>query len=565
MKMTGAQALIRSLEKEGVEVIFGYPGGAIMPVYDVLFDSRIRHILTRHEQGAAHAADGYARSTGKVGVCISTSGPGATNLVTGIATANMDSVPMVAITGQVASHVIGTDAFQEADTTGITLPVVKHNYLVTHPADIAHIVQEAFLIASTGRPGAVVIDFPSDIARAQVDFKHAEKRVSLPGYKPTTKGHSRQIKEAAGLLLAAKRPVIYAGGGVITSGASEELRRLARLLEIPVTTTLMAKGAYPETDRLSLGMLGMHGTSYANFVMMETDLIIAVGARFDDRITGKLDSFAPRARVIHIDIDPAEIGKNVPVTLPIVGDAKSVLKELVELVRQKVETSGKRDLTAWHRRIMAWKKEYPLTVPPGDVLRPQFVVNEIYRLTKGKATVVTDVGQHQMWAAQLYKCKTPRQFLSSGGLGTMGFGLPASIGAKIGCPDAQVVNITGDGSFQMNSQEMATAVLNKVAVTIAVIDNGYLGMVRQWQELFFNKRYASTNLRRGESPDFVKLAEAYGAKGIRVTRQDEVEPALKESFKEKKAPVLIDFVVEQEENVFPMVAPGASLDDMIGG
>lgn len=563
MKMTGAQALIRSLENEGVEVIFGYPGGAIMPVYDVLLDSKMRHILTRHEQGAAHAADGYARATGKVGVCMSTSGPGATNLVTGLATASMDSSPIIAITGQVATHVIGTDAFQEADTTGITLPIVKHNYLVKDPGDVAETVQEAFLIASTGRRGPVVIDMPSDVSRGEVDYRVPDRRTTLPGYKPTTAGHARQIKVAARLILGARRPVIYAGGGVIAAEASGELRELAKLLDFPVTTTLMAKGAFPETHRLSLGMLGMHGTSYANYVMMEADLILAVGARFDDRITGRLDTFAPHAKKVHIDIDPAEIGKNVAVDVPIVGDAKKVLKELLSALKP-LEEGWKKGLSAWHEQIRKWKKQYPLVVPAGDELKPQFVIEEIYRVTKGDALVVTDVGQQQMWAAQFYKTTKPRYFISSGGLGTMGFGLPASIGAKIGRPEARVVTITGDGSIQMNSQELATAVLNEVDVTVAIINNGYLGMVRQWQELFFNRRYSHTDLRRGESPDFVKLVEAYGGKGIRVTESEDVEPALREAFK-YRGPVLIDFIVEQEENVFPMVAPGASLDDMIGG
>ena len=563
VRMTGAQALIKSLEKEGVEVIFGFPGGVVLPIYDVLYDSKIKHILTRHEQGAAHAADGYARATGKVGVCLTTSGPGACNLVTGIATAGMDSVPMVAITGQVATHVIGTDAFQEADTTGITLPVAKHNYLVKDAVEIPGVVQEAFLLASTGRNGVVLIDVPVDVSRGEIDFKYPDKITSMPGYKPTTKGNARQIKEAARLILASKRPVIYAGGGVISSGASEELRKLARLLDFPVTTTLLAKGAFPETHRLSLGMLGMHGTSYANYVMMETDLIVAVGARFDDRITGRLDTFAAHAKVIHIDIDPAEIGKNVKVDVPIVGDAKAVLRELLAALKPRVEAGAGSSLKQWLQQVEQWKKEYPLSIPKGG-LRPQFVVDQIYRVTKGNALIVTDVGQHQMWAAQFYKSTKPRHFISSGGLGTMGFGLPAAIGAKIGCPNATVIDIAGDGSIQMNSQELATAVLNKVPIIIAIIDNGYLDMIRQWQELFYDKRYSHSSLRRGESPDFVKLAEAYGAIGQRVTKPSEVEPALAKALKARK-PVMIDFVVEQEENVFPMVAPGASLDDMIGG
>lgn len=564
MKSTGAKALIHCLEKEGVEVIFGIPGGVMLPIYDALFDSKkIKSILTRHEQGAAHMADGYARATGKVGVCFATSGPGATNLVTGIATANMDSIPIVAITGQVLTHVIGTDAFQEADITGITHPIVKHSYLLKKPEDIPLAVREAFLIASTGRPGPVLIDVPMDVARGEFDFTYPEK-FSLAGYKPTTKGHAGQIKQAAELILKSKRPVIYSGGGVIASGGSTELRELVKLTGIPVTTTLLGKGAFPETDKLSLGMLGMHGTSYANYVMMKTDLIIAIGARFDDRITGHIDTFAPHAKVIHIDIDPAEISKNVSADVPIVGDAKTVLRDLLKLLKPKVENKEGASLKGWIKEINQWKKEYPLTIPDGG-LRPQFVLDEIFKVTKGKAIIVTDVGQHQMWAAQFCKSSVPRRFISSGGLGTMGYGFPAAIGAKIGKPDIPVIDIAGDGSFQMNPQELATAVLNKVPVVIALINNGYLGMVRQWQELFYNRRYSSSNLRRGESPDFVKLAEAYGAVGMRVTEPEQVDEALRKALKVKDRPVLIDFVVEQEENVFPMVAPGASLDEMIGG
>jgi len=566
MRMSGAKAMMRSLEAEGVKVMFGYPGGQIMPTYDALLDSKIRHVLTRHEQGAAHAADGYARATGRVGVCMSTSGPGACNLVTGIATANMDSVPLVAIAGQVGTHVIGTDAFQEADTTGITLPIVKHNYLIKDANDIAATVRDAFLIASTGRPGAVVIDFPSDIQRAEVDYKAADRRSSLPGYKPTKAGHTRQIKEAARMMVSKKRPVLYVGGGVIAANASKELRELAKLLKFPVTTTLMAKGTYPETDSLSLGMLGMHGTSYANYVMMESDLIIAVGARFDDRITGRLDTFAPHAKIVHIDVDPAEIGKNVSVDVPIVGDAREVLRELVKALKPMLADGKAQDLSAWHKQIKIWKKDYPLVVPEPDAgdLKPQFVVDELYRMTNGKAIIVTEVGQHQMWASQFYKTSIPRNFISSGGLGTMGFGLPAAIGAQIGRPGELVIDIAGDGSIQMCSQELATAVIEKLPVKVAILDNGYLGMVRQWQELFFDRRYSHTDLLRGNSPDFVKLAEAYGAMGMRITTEDEVSRAIEEAIA-YDGPVLMDFIVEKEENVFPMVAPGASLDDMIGG
>jgi len=566
MRMSGAKAMMRSLEAEGVKVMFGYPGGQIMPTYDALLDSKIRHVLTRHEQGAAHAADGYARATGKVGVCMSTSGPGACNLVTGIATANMDSVPMVAIAGQVGTHVIGTDAFQEADTTGITLPIVKHNYLIKDANDIAATVRDAFLIASTGRPGAVVIDFPSDVQRAEVDYRQAERTSSLPGYKPTKAGHTRQIKEAARMIVSKKRPVLYVGGGVIAANGSKELRELAKLMKFPVTTTLMAKGTFPETEALSLGMLGMHGTSYANYVMMESDLIVAVGARFDDRITGRIDTFAPHAKIIHIDIDPAEIGKNVSVDVPIVGDAREVLRELVKVLKPMVQDGKAQELSAWHKQIKIWKKDYPLLVPEPDAgeLKPQFVIDELYRITKGKAIIVTEVGQHQMWASQFYKTSIPRNFISSGGLGTMGFGLPAAIGAQIGRPGELVIDIAGDGSIQMCSQELATAVIEKLPVKVAILDNGYLGMVRQWQELFFDRRYSHTDLLRGNSPDFVKLAEAYGAMGMRITTEDEVSRSIEEAIA-YDGPVMMDFIVEKEENVFPMVAPGASLDDMIGG
>lgn len=565
MRMQGAQALIKCLEKHGVKVIFGYPGGAMLPVYDALYGSKIRHVLTRHEQGAAHAADGYARVTGKVGVCMATSGPGACNLVTGLATANMDSVPLIAITGQVATHLIGTDAFQEADTIGITQPVSKHNFLVKDTRDIPDIVEEAFLIATTGRPGAVVIDLPVDVSRGEFDFKYPEKKSKLLGYKPTYAGHKRQIRQAARLILESRQPVIYAGGGVVISDAWRELRKLAKMLDIPVTTTLMGKGVFSETDRLSLGMLGMHGTSYANYAMMETDLMIAVGARFDDRITGNVETFAKHSKVIHIDIDPAEIGKNVKVDVPVVGDAKRILRELTEELKAMLKEEKAPDFSAWNRKIREWKKKYPLVVPESsDTLKPQFVVSELYRLTKGEAVVVTEVGQNQMWAAQYYKAKRPRQFISSGGLGTMGFGFPAAMGAKIGVPDQLVVDVAGDGSIQMNSQELATAVLEKVPVKVVILDNGCLGMVRQWQELFYGRRYSYSCLYRGESPDFVKLAEAYGAKGLRVSKPEEVEGAFKEAF-DTDCPVLIDFIVEAEENVFPMVAPGSSLDDMIGG
>jgi len=554
-KLTGAQILIESLIKEGVEVMFGFQGGAVLPIFDVLYDAPIKFIMVRHEQGAAHAADGYARSTGKVGVCIATSGPGATNLVTGIATAYMDSIPIIALTGQVPTPMIGNDAFQEADIVGITRPITKHNYLVRKTSELARIVKEAFHIASTGRPGPVLIDLPKDVTTGTSEYKYPQK-VEIRGYNPTYYGHPKQIKQAAELIQKAKKPVIYAGGGIIASNASKELIELAEKTSIPVTTTLMGIGGFPATHKLSLGMLGMHGTKYANFAIIEADLIIAIGARFDDRVTGKLDEFAPHATIIHIDIDPSSISKNVIAHTPIVGDVKCVLKELNNLVKPP-------NIKPWLKKIDEWKKKYPLTYKKGDgQLRPQFIVEEIWKVTKGKAIITTEVGQNQMWAAQYYKCDYPRQFLSSGGLGTMGYGLPAAIGAQIGNPDKIVFDIAGDGSIQMNIQELITAVQYKLPINVAILNNKYLGMVRQWQELFYNKKYSHTSL--AISPDFVKLAEAYGGEGILVTEEKDVRKALEQAIASPK-PVLIDFRIVEEENVFPMVPAGAALTQMIDG
>ena len=548
---TGARLLVERLRAEGVEVIFGYPGGVLIPVFDALYDERaIRFVLVRHEQGAAHAADGYARATGKVGVCLATSGPGATNLVTGIATAYMDSIPMVAITGQVKSTLIGNDAFQEADTTGITRPITKHNYLVRDVRDLARVVREAFHIASTGRPGPVLIDIPVDVSNSRVARPSGEIEMDLPGYAPTYEGNVRQIERAAALINSAERPVVIAGGGVIASGASAELRELARKARIPVATTLLGLGAFPEDDPLSLHMLGMHGTVYANLSVQKCDVLVSVGARFDDRITGKVDTFAPNAKIVHIDIDPSAISKSIRVDIPIVGDARRVLARLVPLVQPK-------ERPAWLELIEEWKRMHPLDYRRDGKLRPQLVVEKIRELTRGRAIVCTEVGQNQMWAAQFYGFTEPRTFISSGGLGTMGFGLPAAIGAKIGRPDAVVVDIAGDGSIQMNIQELATAVCNNLAVKVAILNNGYLGMVRQWQELFWKRRYSHTDICG--VPDFVKLAEAYGALGLRVTEPDEVEPALRQAFADER-PVLIDFRVEREENVTPMVPAGAPID-----
>jgi len=545
---------MESLKREGVEVMFGYPGGQVLPLFDKIYDSDIRFILTRHEQAAAHAADGYARATGKPGVCIATSGPGATNLTTGIATAYMDSIPMIAITGQVKTSVIGNDAFQEADVTGITRPITKYNYLVKNVKDVARIVREAFHIASTGRPGPVLIDFPIDIQQQETEFIWPEE-IDIRGYKPTYFGHPGQIKKAAKLITNAKRPIIYAGGGVITSGAYREVKELAERMNIPVTWTLMGIGGFPSAHSLSLGMLGMHGTAFANHAIMQADLIIAIGARFDDRVTGRLDVFAANAKIIHIDIDPSSISKNVGVEIPVVGDARNTLGQLLEELGKAIDTSD------WLATIESWKKKYPMRYEEGGKLKPQYVIEQIYEATKGEAVIATEVGQNQMWAAQWYKYSHPRTFISSGGLGTMGYGFPAAMGAKVGCPERIVFDIAGDGSIQMNIQELATCVCNKINVKVAILNNGYLGMVRQWQELFYKKRYSHTCL---SSPDFVKLAESYGALGIKVTKKDEVRPALDKAIETDNV-VFIDFEVEPEENVYPMVPAGEAINNMIEG
>ncbi len=563
MKMSAAEALVKSLEEEGVEVIFGIPGGATLPLHDAIRKSKIRYVLMRHEQCAGHAADGYARVTGKVGVCTATSGPGATNLVTAIANANMDSIPIVAITGQVPLPVIGTDAFQEADITGIALPIVKHSYLVTDPQDIPRFIKEAFHIASKGRPGPVVIDLPRDASQATIDYKYPEG-VDLPGFKPTSKGHPGQIKQAAEAILKAKKPLIYAGGGVVVADASKELLELAELANIYVTNTLMCKGGFPETHRLSLGMLGMHGTRYANYAINKADLIITIGARFDDRVTGKLSEFARKATVIHIDVDPAEISKNIHAHIPVVGDAKLILRDLVDRLKKMRKTKEFPDRSTWEKKVEGWKKEYPLTYEREGVLTPGYIIEVLRDLTKGKnPIVVTGVGQHQMWTAQYFKLDKPRTFVTSGGLGTMGFGLPSAIGAQFGAQDEPVIVIDGDGSFQMVTQDLATAVCNKLPLNICIMNNGYLGMVRQWQEMFYQRCYFAVDLKVG-TPDFVKLAEAYGAKGVRVKTPEEVRPALEEAISSPET-VVLDFVIEREENVWPMVAPGAAIDEMIGG
>jgi acetolactate synthase-1/2/3 large subunit len=554
VKKTGADIFVDALVKESVEYLFGIPGGVVLPLFDKLYDSPIKVILTRHEQGAGHAADGYARASGNVGTCLVTSGPGATNLVTAIATANFDSVPMVAFTGQVKTPLIGNDAFQEADITGITRTVTKHNYLVKDVRDLARVIKEAFHIARSGRPGPVLVDLPVDVSMTEHECEYPS-RVNIAGYKPNYKGNPRQIKLAAEAINRSTQPVFYVGGGTILSGASQEVFDLATKANIPVTTTLMGLGSFPETHELSLKMLGMHGTAYANYAVMESDLIIAVGARFDDRITGRLDSFAPGAKVIHIDIDPTSISKNIRVDIPVVGDAKGILRALLEAVEPAEHKE-------WLDKIRAWKKQHPLVYGEGG-LKPQYVVQQVCELTKGEAIITTEVGQNQMWAAQWFTYTRPRQFISSGGLGTMGYGFPAAIGAQLARPDCIVFDIAGDGSFQMNIQELATAVKYKLPVNIALLNNGHLGMVRQWQELFYNKRYSGTVLGDA-NPDFVAVAKAYGAEGIRVEKTEDVRPAIEAAIASPK-PVVLDFRVNPEENVFPMVPAGEAINKMIGG
>ena len=559
-KINGAQMLIKCLKEEGVEVIFGFPGGKVIPIYDAIFDSDIKHILVRHEQGASHAADGYARATGKTGVCVATSGPGATNLITGIACAYMDSIPMVAITGQAETNLIGTDSFQEADITGITAPITKHNYLIKDVKELPTVVKEAFYIASTGRPGPVLIDIPVDVSKSLIE-ENVKVELKLEGYKPTYKGNPKQIIQAAKRIFDSKKPVIFAGGGIIISEASLELADFARYAKIPVITSLMGKGGFPDEDGLSLGMAGMHGTKYANLAFMDADLIIAIGARFDDRVTGKLSEFAKNADIIHADIDPAEIGKNVKADIPIVGDAKTVLQDLKIRYKELIDKKGFPDRNDWLKTIKNLKKDFPLKYDKSSRgIKPMYVIEKIYEITKGDAIICTEVGQHQMWTAQFYKFSQPRTFLTSGGLGTMGYGLPASIGAKVGRPDKTVIDIAGDGSIQMVSQEFATAVCNRIGVKIMILNNGYLGMVRQWQEFFYNKRYSHTSIQN--SVDFVKLIEAYGGVGFRVTEKSQVEETIKKALSIDNV-VVVDFWIDREENVYPMVPAGSPINQML--
>ncbi len=563
-QITGSESLVRALEHAGVEVVFGIPGGAILPAYDPIMDStQIRHILVRHEQGAGHAAEGYATATGKVGVCMATSGPGATNLVTAIADAYMDSVPIVAITGQVPSAAIGTDAFQEADIRGITMPVTKHNYLITDPDEIPQAIAEAFHVAATGRPGPVLVDISKDALQGMTTFRWPGQ-VQLPGYKPTTTPHARQVRQAAKMIVAAERPVLYVGGGVVKADAAEDLYRLAELTGIPVVTTLMARGAFPDGHRQNLGMPGMHGTVAAVGALQQADLLIAVGTRFDDRVTGKLSSFAPSARVIHADIDPAEIGKNKPVDVPIVGDAKASIIALTDAIQAQLDSGAQPDYTDWWRTIDHWTGTYPLgyDVPDDGSLSPQYVIERLSAIAGPEAIYAAGVGQHQMWSAQFIDFQHPRTWLNSGGAGTMGYAVPAAMGAKVGRPDATVWAVDGDGCFQMTNQELATCTINDIPIKVALINNGALGMVRQWQTLFYNERYSNTDLNTHMFPDFVKLAEAYGCVGLRCDTAADVDAVIEKAMAVTDRPVVIDFQVHKDAMVWPMVAAGASNDDI---
>nr|WP_260745329.1 acetolactate synthase large subunit [Mycobacterium sp. SMC-2] len=564
-KLTGAQSVIRSLEELDVEVIFGIPGGAVLPVYDPLFDSKkLRHVLVRHEQGAGHAASGYAHATGKVGVCMATSGPGATNLVTPLADAQMDSVPVVAITGQVGRTLIGTDAFQEADISGITMPITKHNFLVRSGDEIPQVLAEAFHIASSGRPGAVLVDIPKDVLQGQCTFSWPP-RMDLPGYKPNIKPHNRQIREAAKLIAAARKPVLYVGGGVIRGEATEQLRELAELTGIPVVTTLMARGAFPDSHRQHLGMPGMHGTVAAVAALQRSDLLIALGTRFDDRVTGKLETFAPEARVIHADIDPAEIGKNRHADVPIVGDVKAVITDLIAMLRH-YDIPGNVDMTEWWVYLDSVQSTYPLSYGPQSdgSLGPEYVIEKLGQIAGPDAVYVAGVGQHQMWAAQFISYENPRTWINSGGLGTMGFAIPAAMGAKMARPEAEVWAIDGDGCFQMTNQELATCAIEGVPIKVALINNGNLGMVRQWQTLFYEERYSQTDLATHSHriPDFVKLAEALGCVGLRCERSEDVEDVINQARAINDCPVVIDFIVGADAQVWPMVAAGTSNDEI---
>ena len=549
----GSEVIVDMLVEQGVEVMFGYLGGVVLPLFDKLYDANIKFIIPRHEQGGCHMADAYARATGKTGLVIATSGPGATNLVTGLATAMMDSIPLVAITGQVSTALIGNDAFQEADTTGITRPVTKHNMIIKDPNDLAQAIREAFYIAETGRPGPVLIDIPKDIQTAQCPIP-PKKPIELPGFKVRYKGHARQIEAACKAMNEAKKPVLYVGGGTILSNASEALRAVAQKANIPVTTTLMALGAYDQNRPESLDMLGMHGSAYANYAVQHADLLISVGARFDDRVTGKLETFAKKAKIIHIDIDPSNIGKNVHTDIPVVGDSKEVLQDMLELLEYKPRKE-------WSEQLAAWKAKHPFAYDRNaDIIKPQYVLEEICRQTAGDAIIATGVGQHQMWAAQFYKYSTPRQWITSGGLGTMGFGLPAAIGAQLGRPDKTVIDIDGDSSFNMTMTELSTAVMYDLPVKVAILDNGCMGMVRQWQELFYSERYSQSSLK---NPNFAEVAEAMGCVGIRVEKKDQVPDAVKQMLAETR-PCVVDFVVDPMENVWPMVPAGKSLHEMDG-